>query len=101
MFGLLVGAVAFLVDFQLVSSISNQVFGGIMLVISLIATITALVFARRRRTQLITLEDDIVTMRTTLKDLKQEALRQKKLFFPTQQTFKEVREDYKVLKQSF
>lgn len=99
--GLLVGAVAFFADFQLVPTLSNQAFGGTMLVISVIAAITAVIFARRRRARIAALKADIVSMRATLKELKDEALRHKKLFYPTQQTYKEVRQDYKILNETF
>lgn len=100
-FCLIVGAAAFFEDSPLVSSISNEVFGSIMLILGVVGAIVAIILARRRTRSVSTLQQEITETRSSLKQLQQEGKRQKKLLFPTQQTFKEVTRNYQQLKASF
>jgi hypothetical protein len=81
--------------------ISNQAFGLTMMILGLIGAIVGIVLARRRRRAIAILEEDIATRKQNLARLKKEALRQKKLFYPTQQTYKEIGREYKQMKASF
>ena len=100
-FCLALGISAFTVGLPIEGRITNTMFAGIMLGLSVVGAIVAIVLARRRRASVAVLKEDIIAMRATLKELKQEARRQKQLFFPTQETFKQVQADYKVLKAAF
>jgi hypothetical protein len=101
-FCLLVGGFVFNHPEPLIEGgISNQAFAGVMLILGVIGSIIAIVLARRRRRAISDLQDDISTMRQNLERSKKEALRQKKLFYPTQQTFKEVSREYKKMWQTF
>lgn len=100
-FCLVLGAVAVTIGLPLEGAVTNTVFAGIMFGLSVIGAIVAIVLARRRRASVDVLKEDIIAMRATLKQLKQEARRQKQLFFPTEETFRQVQADYKVLKASF
>lgn len=100
-FCLALGISAFTVGLPIEGRITNTMFAGIMLGLSVVGAIVAIVLARRRRASVAVLKQDIIAMRATLKELKQEARRQKQLFFPTQETFKQVQADYKVLKAAF
>ncbi len=100
-FCLALGISAFTVGLPIKGRITNTMFAGIMLGLSVVGAIVAIVLARRRRASVAVLKQDIIAMRATLKELKQEARRQKQLFFPTQETFKQVQADYKVLKAAF
>ena len=101
-FCLVLGAFVFVHEGQILpGGISDDAFGGTMLLLGLIAAMVGIVLARRRRRAIAVLEEDIATMKQNLGRAKKEALRQKKLFFPTEQTFKEVRREYAQMKQSF
>lgn len=100
-FCLVLGAVAITTGLPLDGAVTNTMFAGIMFGLSVIGAMVAIILARRRRTSIAILKEDIIAMRATLKELKQEARRQKQLFFPTQETFKQVQADYKILKASF
>jgi hypothetical protein len=101
-FSLVLGGFVFVHEGQILQGgISNQAFGGTMLLIGLIGAMIAIVLARRRRRAIAALEEDIKIMKQNLGRTKKEALRQKKLFFPTETTFKEISREYKKMKASF
>lgn len=100
-FCIVLGVVALVIGLPLEGAVTNNIFAGIMLGISVIGAVVAIVLARRRRAAVAVLQADITEMRASLKQLKQEARRQKQLFFPTQETYTQVKADYEVLKASF
>lgn len=101
-FSLVLGGFVFVYDKRLLEDgMSNQTFGIVMMLIGVIGAVVAIVLARRRRRAIANLEEDINTMKASLTRLKKEALRQKKLFYPTETTFKEISIEYKKMKQTF
>jgi hypothetical protein len=101
-FCLVVGGLVFGLQEPLIEGgISNQAFGGIMLILGVIGVMIAIVLARRRRRAIVLLEEDISTMKQGLERSKKEALRQKRLFYPTQQTYQEISREYKTMRQTF
>lgn len=101
-FCMVLGGFVFVYETPLLEDgMSNQTFGITMMLLGLVGAVVGIVLARRRRRQIAALEEDIAVMKQNLAHLKKEALRQKKLFYPTQQTFKEISREYKITKQSF
>lgn len=100
-FCLIVGALALFVDFPDGARINNEILSAIMLIMAVIGAIAAVMLARRRRETIAVLETDIEDMTEALKTLNQETLRQRQYLLPTQQTLKEVRANYQVLKETF
>lgn len=101
MFALVLGGVALLIELPLDGPISSQVFGGIMLVISVVGAIIAFTLARRRRKAILQLEQDIADMHLTIENVKEEVRKQKQYLLPTRETLKEVKQDYEILKETF
>jgi hypothetical protein len=101
-FSMLVGGLVFSLQKPLIDGgISNQAFGGVMLILGVIGVMIAIILSRRRRRAIAMLEEDISIMKQSLDRAKKEAMRQKKLFYPTQQTYKEISREYKTMRQTF
>lgn len=99
-FCLTLGAVTLLLEMPTIA-IANEIFAAIMLILSVIGAIIAVILARRRREAIAILETDIAEMQGMLDSHKKEAQRQRQYLLPTQQTLKEVRADYHLLKETF
>lgn len=81
--------------------VSNEAFGGIMLILGLVGVMIAIVLSRRRRERIKELREEILTLKRDAKTLNQEAKRLKKGLYPTHQTFKEISIQYKELRAAF
>lgn len=98
---LAIGIVTFIYGLPFESPAPDTSIAVIFVCISVIGAVMAVVLMRRRRQSLVILEEDIATMKLNLQNTKQDARRQKQLFFPTEDTFKEIYEDYKIMKKAF
>lgn len=98
---MILGIMAFVMKPFQGGAISNEAFGGIMLILSLVGVMIAIVLSRRRRERIAELREEILTLKRDAKTLKQEAQRLKKSLYPTHQTFKEITVQYKELRAAF
>ncbi|MEL6405058.1 MAG: hypothetical protein AAFR81_11875 [Chloroflexota bacterium] len=97
----IIAGMSFLTDTVFVEGVSGEAFGALMLVVTIAAVGTAVVLVRRRQTAIKQLSQDITDGRIMAKRLKEAYDTEKRNFFPTQQTFKEISQEYKQLKASF
>ena len=82
-------------------AMSNEAFGGMMLIIGLVGVMIAIVLTRRRRRRIEELREEILGLKSDEKTLRREAQRLKKGLIPTQHTFKQVRKQYKEYSAAF
>lgn len=88
-------------DTVLVATLSAQVYEALLAVVAVAAIITAIVLVRRRRSAIQQLSAEVSAGRAMSKRLKEAYNAEKRNFYPTQQTFKEVSGIYKELKATF
>jgi hypothetical protein len=80
---------------------TNQMVGGILLVVGTVGAILMLVLVRRRARYLRELQENLNGSKRFLKDLKV-AFKQARLdFYPTDKLYKELQAEYKRLKATF
>jgi hypothetical protein len=98
---LILGIMAFTIQPFQGGIISNEAFGGIMLIIAVVGVMIAIVLSRRRRRRIKFLREEILTLKRDAKMLKQEAQRLKKSLYPTHHTFKEISAHFNEMKKAF
>lgn len=80
---------------------SNEAFGGIMLIIGLVGFMIAIVLTRRRRRRVNVLREEILSLKSDEKTLRREAQRLKKGLLPTHHTYKAISKQYKEYRTAF
>lgn len=100
-FSLVLGIVAFTIKPFAGMVMSNEAFGGIMLILGLVGVMIALVLTRRRRSRVEELRQEILVLKRDAKTLTQEAKRLKRHLYPTHQTYKEISARYNEYRAAF